>query len=64
MEFGTTGWCTGKSLGLDQTKRNLTCRDLEISFAVIRLEISGLKKTGFMSLLDLLEEGGRMGGMI
>ena len=64
MEFGPTGWCTGKSLGLDQTKRNLTCRDLEISFAVIRLEISGLKKTGFMSLLDLLEEGGRMGGMI
>ena len=35
MEFGTTGWCTGKSLRLDQTKRNLTCRDLEISFAVI-----------------------------
>ena len=64
MEFGTTGRCTGKSLRLDQTKRNLTCRDLEISFAVIRLEVSGLKKTGFMCLLDLLEEGGRRSGMI
>ena len=39
-------------------------RDLEISFAVIRLEVSGLKKTGFMCLLDLLEEGGRRSGMI
>ena len=39
-------------------------RDLEISFAVIRLEVSGLKKTWFMCLLDLLEEGGRRSGMI
>ena len=39
-------------------------RDLEISFAVIRLEVSGLRKTGFMCLLDLLEEGGRRSGMI
>ena len=31
-------------------------RDLEISFAVIRLEVSGLKKTGFLYLLDLFVE--------
>ena len=36
---------------LDQTKRNLTFGDVEISLVVIRLEVIRLKKTGFVYLL-------------
>ena len=49
----------GKQLSLDQTKRNLTCRDLEMSLVVIRLVVTELKKIGFVYLLDLF--GGRVG---
>ena len=45
-------------LRLNQTGRNLTCGDLEISFVVIGLGVTGLKKTGFMHLLHLFERGG------
>ena len=46
-------------LRLDQTIRNLTCGDLEIPLVMIRLEVIGLKKNGFVYLLDLF--GGREG---
>ena len=36
---------------LNQTIRNLTCGDLEISLVVIQLGVTRLKKTGFMYLL-------------
>ena len=52
-------WVVGvlqvKQLRLDQTIRNLTCGDLEIPFVVIRLGVTGLKKTRLMYLLDLFE---------
>lgn len=49
MEFVAAGWCTGKYLRLDQTMSLL---------GVIRLEVTRLKKTGFVYLLDLLGERG------
>ena len=58
MKSVAAGRCTGKKLNLDQTTRNLTCGDLEISFVVMyRLGVPGLKKTKFVYLLDLF--GGR-----
>ena len=39
----------------DQTIRNLTCVDLEISIVVTRLEVTGSKKTGFVYVIDLFE---------
>ena len=59
VQVGCQYVCTGKQLSLDQTKRNLTCRDLEISLVVIRLVVTELKKTGFVYLLDLFR--GRVG---
>ena len=47
-----------KPLRLDQAVRNLTCGNLEIPLVVIRLRVTGLKKTGFVYLLDLF--GGRV----
>ena len=43
-----------KQLRLDQTIRNLTCGDLEISLVVIRLGVSRLKKIRFLYLQELL----------
>ena len=37
---------------------DLTCGNLEISLVVIWLEVTGLKKTWFMCLLDLFGEKG------
>ena len=53
MEFLTGGWSTVKYLKYDQTIRNFTCGDFKISFVVIRLGVTGLKKTWFVYLLDL-----------
>ena len=62
MVFVAAGWCTGELLTLDQTKMNLTCGNLEISLVLIGLGSkrirNGLKKTGFMYLLDLFGKGG------
>ena len=45
----------------NQTIRNLTCGDLEFLLVVIRLVVTGLKRTGLVYLLDLFgERGGRM----
>ena len=52
MELVAAGWCTGKQLKLDKTTKNLTCSDLEIPLVVIRVEVTGLKKTEFVFLLD------------
>ena len=57
MEFVVAGWCTAKELRLDQTIRELTCDDLEITLVVIQLGVKSLKKTMFVYLLDLF--GGR-----
>ena len=46
-----------KQLRFDQAVRNLTFSDLEIPIVVIGLRVTGLKKTGFMFLLDLFGEG-------
>ena len=54
MEFVATGWCTGKWLRLNQTTKDLTFDDLEIPLVVIRLRVTGPKKTKFLRLLDLL----------
>ena len=44
---------------LDQTIRNLIFGDVEISLVVIQLEVTGLKKTGFVYLLVIVwREGG------
>ena len=64
MEFVTVDWCTGKYLNLDQTIRNLTCDDLEISLVVIRLGVTGLKKTGLCTSWTCLGKEGGRGGMI
>ena len=50
-----------KQLKLDQAIRNLTCGDLEIPLVIIGLRVTGLKKTGFVYLLDLFGEGGGEG---
>ena len=54
MEFVATGWCTGKWLRLNQTTKDLTFDDLEIPLVVIRLRVTGPKKTKFLRLLDFL----------
>ena len=46
---------------LDQTMGNLACVDLEISLVVIRLGVTGLKKTGFMYLMNLFRGTGEKG---
>ena len=40
---------------------NLACVDLEISLVVIRLGVTGLKKTGFMYLMNLFRGTGEKG---
>ena len=59
MEFVAVGWCTGDYLTLDQTIKNLTCGDSENPNVAIRLEVTGLKKIGFVFLLNLLWGGER-----
>ena len=63
MESMAAGWCTGKSLRLDQTKRNRflwwfrnsTCIDWTGS----KKSKTGLKKTGCFYLLYLFEGRGK-----
>ena len=55
MELVAEGLCTKKWLRFDQTIRNLTSGDLEIPLVVIRLGVTGLKKTRVVYLLDLFE---------
>ena len=55
--------CKGKWVSLDQTVRNLTCGDLEVSFVVIRLGVIRLKNTAFVYLLDLFGGSGERGGV-
>ena len=61
IEFVAAGWCTRKWLRFDQTIRNLTSGDLGILLLVIRLGLTGLKKTRVVYLLDLFEGVGEMG---
>ena len=50
---------------LYQTIRNITSGDLGILLVVIRLGVTGLKKTRVVHLLDLFErEEGRRGSVI
>ena len=58
MEFIAIGWCTRKWLRLYQTVRDLTSGDLGIPLVVIRLGVTGLKKTRVVYLLDLFEGRG------
>ena len=51
LEFVAAGWCIGKI-----SSRDLACDGLEIPLVVIRLGVSGLKKTRVICLLDLLGE--------
>ena len=55
MELVVAGWCATKWLRFYQTIRNLTSGDLGIPLVVIRLGVTGLKKTRVVHLLDLLE---------
>ena len=55
------GWCTRKWLRLHQTIRNLTSGDLGIPLVVIRLGVTGLKKTRVVCLSDLFEGRGEKG---
>ena len=55
------GWCTRKWLRLYQTIRNLTCGDLGIPLMVIRLGVTGLKKTRVVCVSDLFEGRGEKG---
>ena len=64
MEFVAAGWCTRKWLRLYETIRNLTSGDLGILLVVIRLGVTGLKKTRVVYLLDLFEGRGRRGSVI
>ena len=41
--------------------RNLTYGDLEISFVVIRLGVTGLKRTGLVYLLNVFGGSGKKG---
>ena len=46
---------------LSQTIGDLTCVYLEILVVVIRLGVTGLRKTRFVCLLDLFGQRGRRG---
>ena len=61
MELVVEGCCTVKKLRLNRTIRNLISGDLEISLVVIRLGVTGSKKTGLVYLLDLFGEKGEEG---
>ena len=54
MEFVVIGWCTRKWLMLKQTI-NLTSGNLGIQLVVIQLEVTRLKTTRVVYLLDLFE---------
>ena len=58
MELIAIGCCTRKWLRLYQTIRDLTSGDLGIPLVVIRLGVTGLKKTRVVYLLDLFEGRG------
>ena len=55
MEFVAAGCCTRKWLRFDQFMRNLTSDNLRIPLVVSRLEVTRLKKTRVVYLLDLFE---------
>ena len=59
MKFVITGLCTRKCLRIHRAIRGFTCATFEFSFVVIRLRVTGPKKTGFVCLLDLLEGRGK-----
>ena len=61
MGFVAADWCTVKQLRHDETVRNLTYGDLEIPLAVIRLGVTGLKKTELVYLLDMFGGSGKKG---
>ena len=61
MELVVESCCTVKKLRLNRTIRNLISGDLEISLVVIRLGVTGSKKTGLVYLLDLFGEKGEEG---
>ena len=56
MEFVAIRWCTGKYLRLDRTVRDFACDNIEVSLVVIRLGVTGPKKTDF-SCPELGERG-------
>ena len=47
MEMVAAGWCTRKWLRFDKSLRNLTSGNLGIPLVVIRLGVTGQKKTCF-----------------
>ena len=55
MELVVAGWCTRKLLRFDQIIRNLTSGDCGISLLLIRLGVTGLRKTRVVYFLDLFE---------
>ena len=55
MELVVAGWCTRKWLRFDQIIRNLTSGDCGISLLLIRLGVTGLRKTRVVYFLDLFE---------
>ena len=59
MKFVITGLCTRKCLRIHRAIRGFTCATFEFSFVVIRLRVTGPKKTGFVCLLDVLEGRGK-----
>ena len=61
MGFVVGGCCTREWLMFDQTIRNDTSSDLGIPREVIRLGVTGLKKTSVLYLLDLTEGKGKKG---
>ena len=61
MEFVAAGCCTRKWLRYYQTLRNLTFGDLGILLVVIRLRITGLKKTRVVYVLDFFQGRGKTG---
>ena len=61
MEFVAAGCCTRKWLRFDQFMRNLTSDNLRIPLVVSRLEVTRLKKTRVVYLLDLFEVRGENG---
>ena len=55
MKFVATDCCIRKWWRLNQTVRNLTSGELAISFVLIQLGVTRLKKTRDFYLLDLFE---------
>ena len=61
MKFVAAGCCTRKCLRYYQTLRNLTFGDLGILLVVIRLGVTGLKKTRVVYVLDFFQGSGKTG---